>query len=364
MTDPARAPLAVHVFSSFAVGGAQARFAAIANALGPRWRHMIVAMDGDLACREKLDQDVDAGFPGITLRKDALLANIRAIRAALRAWRPDVLVTANFGTIEWAMANARIFGGALVRHVHMEDGFGPDERDHQIARRVWLRRMFLRRAAIIVPSQNLLRIARLEWRLPAAHVHYVPNGIDLYRFHPAERSWHAPPVIGTVAALRAEKNVGRLVRAFALLRQPARLLVTGDGPEMPALRALAAERGIADRVTFAGHNPCPETAYRGSDIFALSSDTEQMPLSVLEAMASGLPIAASDVGDVRAMVSKDNAPHIVARDDAALAEALDRLLADAATARRLGALNRQRAEDLFDQETMFAAHEALWRGPR
>jgi glycosyltransferase involved in cell wall biosynthesis len=364
MSDTARAPLALHVFSSFAVGGAQARFAAIANALGKRWRHMIVAMDGDLACREKLAPALDVSFPDIAMRKGATAANIRAIRAALRDWRPDVLVTANFGTIEWAMANARIAGGPLARHVHMEDGYGPDERDRQIARRVWLRRLFLRRAEIIVPSQNLLRIARLEWRLPAARVHYVPNGIDLARFSPATRDWHDPPIIGTVAALRAEKNVGRLVRAFALLRQPARLLITGDGPEMPALRALANERGVADRVTFAGHNPTPERAYRDVDIFALSSDTEQMPLSVLEAMASGLPIAASDVGDVRAMVSTDNAACIVARDDAALAEALDRLLANPGTARRFGALNRLRAEELFDEDTMFATHEALWRGTR
>jgi glycosyltransferase involved in cell wall biosynthesis len=81
-------------------------------------------------------------------------------------------------------------------------------------------------------------------------------------------------------------------------------------------------------------------------------------------MASALPIAATDVGDVRAMVSPDNAPLIVERDDAALAAALDRLLADPEAARRLGAFNRARAEEFFDQHRMFAAHEALWRGGR
>jgi glycosyltransferase involved in cell wall biosynthesis len=129
-----------------------------------------------------------------------------------------------------------------------------------------------------------------------------------------------------------------------------------------SLVALAAELGVADRVTFAGHQADTPSFYQGFDIFALSSDTEQMPLSVIEAMASGLPVVSTDVGDVRAMVAERNVPFITALDDAALATALQRLAADPALRRQIGAANRDKAERDFDEATMFAAHAALWRG--
>ena len=102
------------------------------------------------------------------------------------------------------------------------------------------------------------------------------------------------------------------------------------------------------------------SAYRNFDVFALSSDTEQMPLSVLEAMGCALPVAATDVGDVAAMLDDANRRFVVAKDPAALAASLDALLADPAAARALGAANRARAEREFDVATMAAAYEALF----
>ena len=128
MTD---APLLLHVFSTFAPGGPQVRFAAIANHFGRRWRHAVVAMDGNTACRERLDPGLDVSFLESGAVKGDTLGNIRRFRAALRAMRPAALVTSNWGSIEWAMANAL----PLVRHVHLEDGFGPEERDRQLPRR-------------------------------------------------------------------------------------------------------------------------------------------------------------------------------------------------------------------------------------
>ncbi len=98
------------------------------------------------------------------------------------------------------------------------------------------------------------------------------------------------------------------------------------------------------------------------DIFALSSDTEQMPLSVLEAMASGLAVAATDVGDVGAMLSRENAAFVVPPEDAALATALRVLLTEPGRAREIGAANQAKAARDYDQRTMFAAYEALLRG--
>jgi glycosyltransferase involved in cell wall biosynthesis len=356
----------LHVFSTFAVGGAQMRTTAIINRFGRGYRHMIVAMDGDYACRGRLADGLDISFPEVAIRKGDTLANIRSFRHALRQMRPDVLVTYNWGSIEWAMANLL----PLVRHIHIEEGFGPEERSVQLPRRVWTRRLVLRRSTVVVPSRVLLAIATDIWRLPRNRVRYIPNGIDLACFGAAgepEAALRWPgkgPVIGTVAGLRAEKNPARLVRAFALMRQsmPARLVIVGDGPERPALERLADELGIAADVHFTGYLTDPQSAYPTFDLFALSSDTEQMPLSVLEAMAAGLAVASTDVGDVGNMLAEDNAAFVVPKDDLALGDAMAALARDPALRRRIGAANRAKAEREFDQEAMFQTYAALLDG--
>ena len=351
-------PLALHVFSTFAVGGPQVRFASLAAHLGDTWRHVIVAMDGNTACRERLPAGLNVSFSNIRYRKGATLANARSFRRHLMDWRPDVMVTSNWGSIEWAIANAL----PVVRHIHIEDGFGPEERTTQLPRRVWMRRIFLRRVQIVVPSLTLRKIATEVWRLP--YVRYLPNGIDLSRFVLARRTDGRVPVVGTVAALRAEKNLSRLLRAFRIVADdmPATLVIVGDGPMRAELQALASELGLAARVRFTGHTDRAQEFYRDFDVFALSSDTEQMPLAVLEAMASGLPVVATDVGDIRAMLTPDNGDFVVPPDDARLADALRRLLSDPAQGRAIGAMNRQKAERDYDQAAMFAAYEGLLRG--
>lgn len=353
------APLLLHVYATFAVGGPQVRFAALANRFGREFRHAIVAMDGNTACRERLDPGLDVSFPAVEIRKGDTWGNRGRFRAVLRTLRPDALVTSNWGSIEWAMANTP----TLVRHLHVEDGFGPEERDRQIPRRVWMRRLLLRRATVAVPSRMLYRLASEVWRLPPRNLYYVPNGIDLSRFG-VVRQANAVPVIGTVAALRAEKNLPRLLRAFARVRaqRDCRLVIAGDGPELPGLRAMAAELGVAADVAFPGHVADTPALYAGFDVFALSSDTEQMPMAVLEAMAAGLPVATTDVGDVRTMLAPENAPLVVAPDDAALAGALAALLDDASARVACGTANRRAVEARHGQEAMFDTWRALFRG--
>lgn len=300
-------PVLMHVFATFAVGGPQVRFAALANWFGPRYRHLVVAMDGDYACAARLAAGLDVGYPSVTVTKGTVLGNVRRFRRMLATLAPDVLVTYNWGAIEWAMANVP----RLARHVHVEDGFGPEELAGQIRRRVLTRRVVLARSTVVLPSRSLVRIATEVWRLGRRRIHYVPNGIDLSRFAVREdRATRANEelIIGTVAALRAEKNIARLLRAFRLVADivPARLVIVGDGPQRTALETLAQEMGLGTRVRFIGHVDEPAPLYDEFDVFALSSDTEQMPLTVIEAMGAGLPIAATDVGDVRAMVSSEN----------------------------------------------------------
>ncbi|MDQ2764394.1 MAG: glycosyltransferase, partial [Pseudomonadota bacterium] len=269
--DRRTAPLVAHIFPSFAVGGAQVRFAGIANHFGSAFRHIVVSLDGNLACKERLRPDLDVTFPSVAGAKNAMLANAWDFRRRLREWRPDVLVTCNWGAIEFAIANIL----PVARHLHVVDGFGPEERAGQIPRRVLTRRIALGRTPVVLPSRTLVRIATDIWRLPPRFIRYVPNGVDLGRFAmDGSARGSSEPVIGTVAALREEKNVGRLLRAFATLSL-GRLVIVGDGPERPALEALAASLGVSERVCFAGHHQDTVSFYAQFDVFALASDTEQ-----------------------------------------------------------------------------------------
>jgi L-malate glycosyltransferase len=134
----------------------------------------------------------------------------------------------------------------------------------------------------------------------------------------------------------------------AMSSVPVRLVICGDGPERPGLGELAQRLGVADRVAFTGHVPKPEAVMGGFDLFAMTSDTEQMPYAVIEAMAARLPVLATAVGDIATMVSEENRPFIVARDDQRrLVAALERLCGDQGLRRRLGQTNRVRVEQSF-----------------
>jgi glycosyltransferase involved in cell wall biosynthesis len=360
-----QANLLLSVFPSFRIGGAQGRFAKLANHFGARFRHVIVSMDGIFDCRDRLSSDVPATFMTVRTTRHDLVQNRRRLRKVLKEVRPDCLVTHNWGTVEWALGN----WPPVVRHVHIEDGFGPEEAHRRLWRRALFRQLALRRSAIAVPSRGLERIATTEWKLPVEHVHFIPNGIDRDRF---ERQGIVPivprrdcNVIGTVAALRPEKNLHRLLEAFRLVRdgRPCQLLIAGDGSERSALEARARELGIAQDVIFLGHIEDVERVYAALDLFVLSSDTEQMPFSLIEAMAAGLAVAGTRVGDVPQMVSAQNEPFIVQLDATALAGAMAHLLDNPGLRLELGVANRRVAHTEFSQEGMFAAYEKLFGEP-
>ncbi len=361
----------LHVFPSFGIGGLPLRMARVINHFGPRLRHTIVALDENFAAAQSFAGDLDLALLPLGERRSGIFRTICTGISLLRRLRPDLLITYNWGAIEWAMAN-RLY--PFARQLHFEAGFGKEEADTQIRRRVLFRRWALARAGtVVVPSHRLDDLARRVWRLPPERVAYVPNGVDVERFTDPPRDlvpgFTRRPgelVVGTVAPLRPEKNIGRLLRAFAGLEDPphgpltARLIVAGEGTERPALARLAAELGLAERVFFTGQ--IAADAVLGTfDVFALSSDTEQMPNALLEAMAASRAVAAVDVGDVKDMVSEANHEFVVPRDDSrALTGAMTRLLGDPAMRARLGRDNRRRAVEMFSQDRMFTAYSQIF----
>lgn len=359
-----------HLFPTFAVGGSQVRLAQIANHFGARYQHTIFATDGVYDAMSLLQAHVPVTRLEATVDKHRGLRNVPLYRRLIIAARPDVVVTHNWGTIEWAFA-ARFVPG--LRHVHIEDGFGPDEAQGQLPRRVWFRRVALAsaRTTVAVPSHVLHDIATRIWKLPAAKVQLIANGIDLQRFARVDaaearaiaKKSAGEVLIGTVATLRPEKNLSLLIRAFAKLpaEPPSRLFIVGAGRELDKLKAAAREAGVEARVVFFGHTPKPELVMRAFDVFAMSSDTEQMPLGLLEAMACGLPVAATRVGDIAHMVSDENQTCLgPAGSQEALAAALNRLVTEPGTRALIGAKNLAKVSASYDQRLMFDRYAALF----
>jgi glycosyltransferase involved in cell wall biosynthesis len=370
-------PHLCHVFPAFGNGGPEVRTAIVINATADRFRHTILSISGDISGGHRIhakDSVVDrvpraSGWGGYP----------RVLARTLRTLRPDLLMTYGWGGID-AIVVGRLCG--VVRVIHGEDGFLPDEAQSQKPHRLFARQLALRTVSrVIVPSRTLVDIADRLWRLPPRKTCYVPNGVDASRFSPAtadERSaargrfgfQDSDMVIGTVGHLRPEKNYVRLVDAFAKLPGDIRpkLLIVGDGDLRSALDRQISSLGLSDHVVFAGIVADPVECYRAMDLFALSSDTEQMPLVVLEAMGAGLAVLSTDVGDVREMVSEGNRPYITPLSDAdAFVRGLMVLTQNAQARTSLGQMNRSRCVTLYDLQRMVDRYRTLYwdvlRGP-
>jgi len=350
----------LHIFPSFNIGGAQVRFANLAAGFGSGVSHSVVALYGNYEAIEIVPQGTAVRYlrapPCGTLPRRLL-----AYGRMLAELRPDVLLTYNWGAIEFALANT--FVGRP--HLHLEDGFGPEEAARQLRRRIWGRRLALRRSHVLVPSETLRNLALESWGVSRKRLHHVPNGVPA-RPRPSTRletlGLDLPAHRVRVAwsgALRPEKNPVRLLHAFAPLRDRATLLIIGDGPERERVVAAARTLELGDSVRFLGTRRDARDIIMQCDLLALSSDTEQMPLVVLEAMDAALPVASFDVGDVRGMLSPENGPFVVAHSTLALTAAIARLVEDPKLRRTVGAANRARASEVYSADSMICAHRHL-----
>ncbi|WP_340264178.1 glycosyltransferase family 4 protein [Sphingobium mellinum] len=363
-----RPPRLLHVHGSFSLGGKESRAIRLMNLWGDRAEHAIVsAAPQAMDARAALDPVLRVSFPDsppLTGRPSP--ARFRALGRFLSGF--DLILTYNWGAMDAVMSHR--FCASSMRLpplVHHEDGFNADEAQGLKLKRNLYRRFALQRAAaVVVPSIRLDQIARNVWRQPARRVHLIRNGVDVARYGGQPAPDALPGLdpspgkllVGTLAGLRPVKNIPRLIRAVAPHRDRLQLVVVGDGPEREAIAAEAASQGLDD-IQMMGFHPEPWRYLGLFDIFALSSDSEQFPISLVEAMAAGLPVAATDVGDVAHMVAPENQPFVV-EDDAALSQALGTLAADSDLRDRLGRANRLRARRDFDEAAMVDAYARLY----
>ncbi|QGN56338.1 glycosyltransferase [Novosphingobium sp. Gsoil 351] len=361
----------LHVLSSFDPGGKELRTVQLINRFGKGVMHTIVsAVPGATGAMRHVARGIPVlaiNLPGLSGKPGPL--KLRALANAMKPY--DLILTYNWGAMNAVLAHSA-FGPSLglAGLIHHEDGFNADEADGLMATRNAYRILALSRAqALVVPSTILRNIALETWRQPLSKVHLIPNGVATARFTAKPKRDALPRLIkrpgerwlGTFAGLRAVKNLPRLVRAFAGLAEPWHLVIAGEGPESAAILAEAERCQVADRVHLTGFIADPASLIGLFDLYALSSDSEQAPMSVIEAMAAGLPVASPAVGDIAAMVGEGNRPYITPPgDEAALAAAL-RVLAEAPRLRAaIGTENRARARAEFDEDRMVSRHAALY----
>lgn len=361
----------LHCHSTFSLGGKEARAVRLMNAFGDAAEHVILsAMPEALSARDAIAPGIRVGFPGDAappLHGKPGLARYRALAQYMRGF--DLVLTYNWGSMD-AVGARRLFARGMPPLIHHEDGFNADESERLNWKRNAFRRLMLPAAqTLVVPSQRLAAIATQVWKQPAARLERIANGIALAAYGkqtavdviPGFARAPGEIVIGTLAGLRAVKNLPRLVRAFATLPEHCRLVIVGEGPERESILAEASRCGVRSRIVLPGFLPDPARYIGLFDIFALSSDSEQFPISLVEAMAAGQSVVATNVGDVAAMVAPENIPFIVApADEAGFGQALCALVSDPAVRARVGAANRVRALAEYDEATMIDRYARLY----
>ena len=357
-----------HVLHALDVGGTENGTVNVINGLAGDFDHAIVTMAGE----GRLAARLPAGVPVLRVVKRpgndprVVLGLVRT----LRALRPDVVHSRNWGAFDAVLA-ARLAGvRAVVHGEHGREATDPDgqNRRRRVLRR-WLSPLISRYVTV---SDDLRRWLLAQVGIAAHKVVTIPNGVDTVRFAPPDQDGAraalglAPSqrIVGTVGRLDPVKDQAGLIEAFAAVRreQPgACLVIAGDGPCASALRALVERLGLGGAVVLLGERHDIPRVLAALDVFVLPSIAEGMSNTVLEAMATGLPVVATRVGANPELVDDGVTGTLVpARAPAALAHAIARYVADPLLCQLHGKASRQRVEAQFTLARMCAGYRQLY----
>lgn len=349
-----------------AVGGASVHVREMARAMLDRGHDAVVLVGGR---GPVTDQFEAAGIPFVSLawmRRTVLPASdvlaLRELTDALRRLRPD-LVSAHTAKAGWIgrAACARL----RIPCIYTPHGWPVAGRFTGARGAIFAvaERIAARWARAIVCVCRYERDLALAHRIaPAERLRVIHNGVgDLapeLRADPGSN----PVRIVCVARMERPKDHATLLRALGSLRSLEWTLdLVGNGPLEPQLRALATSLGIAGRIRFLGYQPDPAEALARAQVFALSSLSEALPRSVLEALRAGLPVVATGVGGVaEAVTHGENGLLVPPSDPGALAAALGEMIGDASRRRQYGAAARRAYESSFRLERMIEETLAVY----
>lgn len=365
----------VHLLYRFAAGGLENVIVQLVNGLPhDQFRHTIVALTeaapAFIARIERTDVEIIAlhKSPGQPFNLYPRMYSL------LRRLRPDVLHTCNIAALEF-MPVAALAG--VPRRIHAEHGWDVSDPDGSNRRYRLLRRLYRRFVQdFIVVSAQLQTYLLDVIHVPAAHVHLIENGVDCERFRPWHEGDGVPEgwpfneddyVIGTVGRLQPIKHQALLIEAFTqLLARQAnshlRLAVVGDGPLREALMSQAVTTGIAASVWMPGSRDDVADILRMLDCFVLPSLAEGTSCTLQEAMATALPIIATDVGGNRKLLADGALGRLVESDQAAaLCAAMAEMLSQPSDTAG-GAAMREHLLRGYSLQAMLARYARLFTG--
>lgn len=361
-------PTVVHAVHSLAVGGLENGVVNLVNATSAAFDHVILCITCEGPLRDRLDPAVRVVSLGKRRGHD-LPAFLRLVRM-LRRLRPAIVHSRNWAAFD-AIPAARLARVPWV--VHGEHGREMTDPDGRNRRRNQARRAvapFVNR--FVTVSHDLRRWLIENVRLPAQKVTTIHNGVDLARFgtrRPVEaRNLLGLPadalIVGTVGRLDPVKDQAGLIRAFSSLvttHPSALLLIAGDGPCRSDLERLVGELGLRDRVRLLGSRGDVSDVLATLDLFVLPSIAEGISNTILEAMASSVPVVATRVGGSPELISDGSCGTLVpSRDLAALTTAMAAYLDDPHLRALHGKASRERAVEHFGLPRMAADYADLY----
>jgi sugar transferase (PEP-CTERM/EpsH1 system associated) len=359
---------AVHVLDSLAVGGMENGVVNVINATRDQVRHTVVTMTGRGPLSERLPASVPVHCIGKRAGID--LGAVLRLGRLVRGLRPDVVHSRNWGAFD-AVVAARLAGVRTV--VHGEHGREAADPRGLDPRRNRLRRLLAPLVSrFVTVSLDLRRWLVTTVGIPAHKVVTIHNGVDTARFSPADSSEArealglpiGATVIGTIGRLDPVKDQAGLIEAFSGLAESGStpiLAIVGEGPSRPSLEEQIRRRGLSQRVRLFGERRDVATVLRAFDIFVLPSRAEGMSNTILEAMATGLPVVATDVGGNPELVEPETTGQLVPPGDPhALEAGLRAYVADSYLRRSQGKAGRERVLQQFSLDRMAQAHAGLY----
>lgn len=364
-----RTPVRVlFVVPSMGVGGGERVVSTLLPALSKtRCEPFLVCIGDEGQFFEPL---VEAGINAQAMHLHGRRNTVRALRELIRitrSIRPDVVVAFSYSAEVIGRIAARFSG---VEHeivwVHHYRHMKPRSSIREIVDRA-----LNRRTSVFLGVADAQRTFMLEeLRYPADRIRLINNGIDSATIDCTDdRSTLAEfgidesdPIVGIVARLEPVKNHPRLLRAARMVLRDfpkAKFLIIGDGPFRAELEQLSRDLGIERSVYFLGTRLDVMRLLRATDVIALTSDAESMPMAVLEAMACARPVVCTAVGGISEIVAEDCGFLVAPEDPDQLAPRIVELLRNPALARRMGRAGRDRVQSEFSLDRSVAEFESM-----
>lgn len=361
----------MHVVQSLDVGGLENGVVNLLNRLSDeRWRHAICCLTHAGKLAERL-QARDIPIIEVGLHSDRFRFPLFTLRKIFRAWAPDILHTRGWGTID-AIFAAR--AGGVPRVIHGEHGREAADPGGQNRKRNVIRRCLSPLVDRFVSvSDDLKNWLTHTVGIPERKVVRIHNGVDLAQFSTDGREAarrllaldESVFVIGTVGRLDPVKDHTSLLQAFAplaRLNSSVRLIIAGEGPARKQIESQIRELKIGGTVLLLGERRDVAQVLKACDVFTLTSIAEGMSNTILEAMASALPVVATRVGGNPELVEDGVSGRLVGASDVdALTDAFQSYLLDPGVRIDHGNNGRARAEKHFSLEHMATEYADLYR---